>query len=381
MLDFWAHLFDSSGFMPHGHCYFWQPAILWTHVVGDILTVTAYFTIPLGLLYFARKRSEINVRGILWLFGAFILACGATHLIDIITVWDPAYRIAGLMKLITGVISMTTAVFLWVLMPQALKVPTIKAWEMTNEHLRQKVDELQAAQEELQMFTYTMSHNLRAPLRHLIAFSGMLEDSQSEHGWTDEQRSHLANIHRASGKMGTLLDELIGYMQLGQNELSLQEVPLTPIIADIISSLETGDSRPIAWKVDQLPAAPGDPRAIRSMWYNLFENAVKFTGYEERPQISLQYVDRDDFHRFILTDNCVGFTEAFSEKMFEPFERLHKERDFSGTGIGLSEVARIIQRHHAYIEAFGSPGRGATMQIDWPKQLPAPPEPSPTQPV
>src|SRR5690606_23195802 len=119
-MDFFRRLFESD-FMPHGHCYFWKPEVLWTNVIGDATIVLAYFTIPFALYYFISKRKDIRYPGIFILFALFIFSCGLTHLLDIISVWIPIYRFEGLLKLFTGIISITTAAFLIKAIPDLLK--------------------------------------------------------------------------------------------------------------------------------------------------------------------------------------------------------------------------------------------------------------------
>jgi signal transduction histidine kinase len=129
MFDFFQKLFESKGFMPHGHCYLWQPDVLWTHVAGDVLTVTSYFMIPVGLVIFMTRRKDLQFKEVFLLFGAFILSCGFTHLIDVITIWIPLYRLESLAKLLTGLVSLATAVMLFRIIPIALKIPSLQVVE------------------------------------------------------------------------------------------------------------------------------------------------------------------------------------------------------------------------------------------------------------
>jgi two-component system, LuxR family, sensor kinase FixL len=137
MLDFFSQLFDSESFMPHGHCYLWEPTILWTHIIGDLLTVLAYFSIPIGLFIFIRKRKDLRHQGIFVLFAAFIFLCGITHLIDLWIIWVPTYRLESLAKVITGGISFFTAVALFRAIPQALQIPSVADLEHQKQLLSQ----------------------------------------------------------------------------------------------------------------------------------------------------------------------------------------------------------------------------------------------------
>ena len=133
-MEFLKHLF-SADFMPHGHCYFWQPAIVWLHVVSDSLITLAYYSIPIALVSFLRKRKDIPFNWMFWMFGGFIFACGTTHLMNIWTVWIPMYRLDGVVKLCTAALSMTTAVLLWPLIPKAVALPSPAQIEAANREL------------------------------------------------------------------------------------------------------------------------------------------------------------------------------------------------------------------------------------------------------
>ena len=125
MLEFWQNLFSSRGFEPHGHCYLWKPEILWMHVLSDWFIALAYYSIPAALIYFIYKRRDIGYRWVFMMFGCFIVLCGTTHLMDIWTVWHGTYRLEGVIKLLTAVISVATAALLWPTIPTpAYKTPS-----------------------------------------------------------------------------------------------------------------------------------------------------------------------------------------------------------------------------------------------------------------
>lgn len=151
MFEFLSGLFDSD-FMPHGHCYQWRPDILWLHVGSDSLITLAYYAIPFALLYFVAKRRDLEFKGIFLLFGAFILLCGTTHLLEIWAVWNGTYRLTGVVKLVTGVVSVGTAVALVPLVPKAVALPSPSQLRQINASLQQEIRERKQAQEELDRF-------------------------------------------------------------------------------------------------------------------------------------------------------------------------------------------------------------------------------------
>ena len=145
MLDFFRRLF-SSDFMPHGHCYLWEPQVVWTHVLADAFITFSYYTIPLALVYLVRKRRDVAFEWIFVMFGVFIMACGTTHLMEIITVWNPMYRLAGFVKAVTAVASVSTAVVLWGLMPRLIRLPSPAQLRAANAQLEGEVVARSAAE-------------------------------------------------------------------------------------------------------------------------------------------------------------------------------------------------------------------------------------------
>lgn len=358
MDEFWGKLFSPEGFMPHGHCYLWQPEVLWANVIGDGLTATAYFVIPVALGVFARRRPNPRLRKVLWLFAGFILACGATHVIDIITVWEPTYRIQSVVKVITGVVSVITASYLWILIPVATSIPSRGLFNQTKEELRatnevlsQKIRELEIAKRELENFAYTVSHNLRSPVRHLIAYSDLLQENVGESSLSASNLRHLAAINTSSHHMGKLVDDLLEYMKTGRMEVDLEPVEMNLIIREIISIFSKNSDSAVVWEVGELPTIQADERMTRQLWQNLLENAVKFSSKVPAPHISLTAEKKDEGWLFTLTDNGSGFDEKAKGKMFQIFERLHKQSEFSGTGIGLAQAQQVIEKHGGTITA------------------------------
>lgn len=146
MQEIFKHLFFSEKFVPHGHCYLWNPGLVWLHVLSDALTALAYYSIPLMLIYFAYKRHDLPFKGIFFLFGAFIITCGTTHLLEVWTLWHPVYWLSGGVKAMTALVSMYTALELWPLIPQALALPSPAQLEVANQKLAAEIVEKQQAE-------------------------------------------------------------------------------------------------------------------------------------------------------------------------------------------------------------------------------------------
>lgn len=149
MLDFFRQLL-AVDFMPHGYCYMWNPEILWLHILSDLLIALSYYSIPVGLIIFVRKRTDLNsFKSVFWLFILFIFFCGTTHVLSIYTIWTPAYRLSGFIKAITAVVSLVTAVLLWPMIPRALQIPSQKDLAKLNEQLQQEILKKEAYEQEL----------------------------------------------------------------------------------------------------------------------------------------------------------------------------------------------------------------------------------------
>jgi PAS domain S-box-containing protein len=629
-LEFLRQLFGSNGFMPHGYCYLWNAPLVWLHVVSDALIALAYFTIPISLLWFSRKRRDLPFSWIFVLFGAFIVACGSTHLMEIWNLWHADYWIAGLLKAITAVASVATAVFLARLVPEALRLPNLKTWidangmlkkeihdrreveldlriseanyrdqaellELTqdaifvrnlgssilywnraaerlygwqkdeargkvcyellqtkfpkplaeietdvfgkgawegelvhrrrdgtpvvvssrwalrsdpagnpiailesnrditlrkieenkfrnllesapdamvivdgaghiqlvnaqteklfgysreelvgqaveilvpqrfharhaghrrgysqaprprtmgvglelygrrkdgtefpveislsplqteagtlvssairdvtqrhraeseihslNSELQKKLAELGVVNRELEAFSYSVSHDLRAPLRHIDGFARILRDEHSGQ-LTEDGRRYLERVLVSANNMGHLIDDLLNLARIGRREMVKQKVKLDDLVRQAVAELpDEPDTREIEYRIEPLPEQDCDPGLLKLVFLNLLSNAVKFTRSCQVAVIEVGTREIDGATAFLVRDNGVGFDPKYADKLFGVFQRLHRQEDFEGTGIGLATVQRIIHRHGGKIWAESELGRGST---------------------
>ena len=197
-MDYLKELFGSEGFMPHGHCYLWTPELLWLNVVSDSIIALAYLSIPITLVYFIRKRKDLPFNWMFGAFGIFILACGTTHVLDIWTIWNPAYWLAGFIKALTAAASIVTAVLLVKLVPTALRIPSQEQLTAVNNALTAANAELQQANRRLEEansakrdFLANMSHELRTPLNAVLGYAQLLK---REPGLSERQAHGLNTI-------------------------------------------------------------------------------------------------------------------------------------------------------------------------------------------
>jgi PAS domain S-box-containing protein len=616
--------------MPHGFCYFWNPGLVWLHVIADSLIALSYYTIPVALFWFVRKRRDVPFSWMFVLFGIFIVACGTTHLMEVWNIWHTNYWTDGMIKAITAAASVPTAVLSIALLPKALRVPSVTEWvratarledevrerreaeldlriresayreqaelldlthdaifvrnlgaritywnraaerlygwgaeeargrashellatrfpvamreieeEVTergfwegelvhrhrdgseiivssrwallrdasgnpqgflesnrdttarvreerkfrdlleaapdamvivntkgliqlvnaqaeslfgyarteligkpiemlmprryqvphlrhreeysqsprtrvmgvglelyglrkdgtefpvevslspletgdgtlvssairdvterrradenihrlNSELSRKVAEIMAVNRELETFSYSVSHDLRAPLRHIDGFARIL---QEEHvgKLSEEGQRHLNRILSAVTHMGRLVDDLLALARIGRKELSLQRVKLDEVVREALAELPREEQqREIEWRIEKLPEVEGDPGLLKLAFANLLSNAAKFTRTRKTAVVEVGNCGAANEPVFFVRDNGVGFDPKYADKLFGVFQRLHRQEEFEGTGIGLATVQRIIRRHGGEIRAEAALDRGAT---------------------
>ena len=222
---------------------------------------------------------------------------------------------------------------------------------------------LRAATAEVETLLYSVSHDLRAPLRHLIGFSRMLLD---DHGRElDPGALHYAErIHEAADQMATLIDDLVGLSRIGRQELLRREVSLTTLVEDVVDQLRSSsDGRVLDWQIEELPTVECDPALARLAITHLLTNAVKFTRPRERATIRIRPVEVDGQVGLGVEDNGVGFKMSYAGKLFGMFQRLHRADEFEGNGAGLAIVQRIAHKHGGRVWAESEPDQGATFYL------------------
>jgi PAS domain S-box-containing protein len=237
-----------------------------------------------------------------------------------------------------------------------------------NQELARRSAELETTNKELEAFAYSVSHDLRAPLRHMAGYSELLQKKVS--AVLDEKGKHyIAMILDSAKRMGNLIDDLLTFSRIGRAETQKTLVNLSQLAKETISEVrpET-EGRNIAWKVGPLPDLYGDRSMLRLVLINMISNAVKFTRTRKEAEIEIGCADGsgDDLVVFVR-DNGVGFDMRYANKLFGVFQRLHQADAFEGTGIGLATVQRIIHRHGGKVWAEGAVGQGATFYFSAPK--------------
>ena len=241
------------------------------------------------------------------------------------------------------------------------------------EEMAELADNLGRVNKELESFSYSVSHDLRSPLRHIVGFADMLTDMEQER-LSEKGIRFLKNIKSSAQFAGKLVDDLLSFSQMGRSSLHISNVDLNALVTASVERLgHEIDDRHITWNIDTLPALEGDPRFLGLAIHNLLSNAVKYTRSRDAAVIDISGYEEDGNVVFEVKDNGVGFDSAYVHKLFGVFQRLHRMEDFEGTGIGLANVKRIIERHSGSVSAHGETGLGATFSFSLPKIHPQPP--------
>jgi PAS domain S-box-containing protein len=232
--------------------------------------------------------------------------------------------------------------------------------------VKERTAQLEDANKELEAFSYSVSHDLRAPLRHINGFVDLLlrkfPDSLPEKG-----QYYLKTIADASHQMGMLIDDLLQFSRASRKEIEKELTDMQEMVENTIQAIKhENKDREINWVVAPLPKVSCDGILIKQVWYNLISNAVKFTGRKKRARIEIGYRAKKNEHVFIVKDNGVGFDMKYADKLFGVFQRLHSPAEFEGTGVGLVIVHRIILKHEGRVSAKATPDKGATFTFTLP---------------
>jgi K+-sensing histidine kinase KdpD len=230
-----------------------------------------------------------------------------------------------------------------------------------NRDLVARAAELHASNTELESFAYSVSHDLRAPLRHVAGYSELLQRHASA-SFDEKSHRYIQTIVESSQRMGNLIDDLLSFSRIGRAETKKTQVNLEQLVSDVVTEVsQDASGRDVAWKIGALPACYGDRAMLKLVITNLVSNAVKFTRVRPQATIEIGCVDlNQDEVEIFIRDNGAGFDMQYANKLFGVFQRLHRAEEFEGTGIGLATVQRIIHRHGGAVRAEGAVDQGAT---------------------
>lgn len=420
MIEWLQTLFSTDGFMPHGHCYLWKPELLGMHVGSDIAIFLSYSAIPFALAWFASKRKDLPFSWVFVLFGIFIIACGFTHLLAVVTVWQPTYWLTGMVKVITAIASILTAIVLFPLLPKALALPSPSMLQAANDELttqiaeRMRVEaeivdknvELQrvndALNESLENLKLTqtqliaqekmaslgglvtgVAHEINTPLGIGVTAASHLKDKTVELIGMNEQHilsktdfdnyltiikeasdMVLSNLLRASKLISSFKQIAVDQSREEKQNLFIKQsldnvlISLSPKLKQARHSVEINCSEDL-----QIECCPG---SFMQVFTNLISNSLLhgFEGVEEG-EIRVDIKESGDQVQIKYHDDGKGISEENQKKIFEPF--FTTKRNKGGTGLGLHVMYNLIfQNMGGSIEVESHPGEGTTFLIQLP---------------
>lgn len=235
-----------------------------------------------------------------------------------------------------------------------------------EEQVKERTRELEETNRELETFGYSVSHDLRAPLRAIDGFSQIVLHEHAA-GLTPEGQRLLNVVVKNTKQMALLIDDLMVYSKLGRQSVMPSAIDMGELINDLKLEFTTlQPDRTVTWEVGPLPPAWGDPGMIRQVFYNLLTNALKFTRRTVNPVVSVTGERSEGMSRYVVRDNGVGFDPNHQRRLFQPFSRLHSSQEFEGTGVGLAIVQRVVVKHGGSITAEGRLHEGATFTLTLP---------------
>jgi signal transduction histidine kinase len=365
----WLHNFLAiRGYAPHGYCLLWQPGLIWTHVVSDAVIAAAYFSIPFVLLRLVRLRQDIEFGWMLGLFATFILACGTTHLLSIATMWIPAYGWEALVKAVTAVASIATAVLLVPLLPKLVAIPSPSALRQANEALvreareREKTEEmLRQAQkmEAIGQLTGGIAHDFNNLLGIVI---GNLDRSRRKGSGTPEGRLALDNAIEGAERAARLTDQLLAFAR--KQPLRPEPTDINEIVTGMSALLRQTAGALVRTEIDLQPGIPAvilDRNLMENAILNLTINARDAMAQGGVLTIKTSYLASTDEVKLCVSDTGAGMTPDVLQHATEPF--FTTKAVGHGSGLGLSQVVGTIEQHGGRVEIESRPEEGTAIHM------------------
>ena len=389
MFDYVQRLLGERGLAPHGFCLLWDPALIWTHVIADALIGLAYFSIPVAIAYFLTHRRDVAFGWVVWMFAAFILACGATHFLAIWTLWNPDYGIEGLVKLATAIISVVTAAALWPLLPRAMALPSPAQLQAVNGALTERIAERDAALAALERAVGDRERaeerlrqaqkmeavgHLSGGIAHdfnnlLTIIMANIDRVQRLPGGDARSAAALASAMAGTERAAKLTDQLLAFSR--RQPLRPEVTDLRPLLAGVQCPAAIGadiriesDISDALWPV-QVDAGETE-KALASLVANACE-AMPGGGTLTVRAANLPGDDAATPDQVVIEigDTGVGMDAGAIEHAFEPF--FTTKGPGPGTGFGLSQVHGFITQSQGRIGISSTPGAGTTVRILLPR--------------
>lgn len=249
----------------------------------------------------------------------------------------------------------------------AIALENVQLYRELEQRVQQRTEQLEATNRELESFSYSVSHDLRAPLRQI---DGLAEALDEDIGATlaEDSRAMLQSISASAKKMRTLIDDLLEFAQLGAKSLHHETIDMKAQARAVFAELSAQGPHHAELDLAELPESNGDAALLKQVWINLLSNGIKYSGKSAAPRLTVGYANSEREHVYFVRDNGAGFDQAHAKNLFGVFQRFHTDQEFPGTGVGLSIVHRVITRHGGRLWAESAPGAGATFYFSLPKQ-------------
>ncbi len=385
MLEYLTRLLAERGLAPHGYCLLWDPALIWTHVVSDLLIGLAYFSIPIVLASFLARRRDVQFGWAVWLFAAFIMACGLTHFMSILVLWVPAYGVEGLLKGVTAIVSVGTAIALWPLLPKAIALPSPAQLAVANADLIMRVSERDNALDALKRETAEREHaqdllrqvqkleavgQLTGGVAHdfnnlLMIVAGNLERAGRLATGNEPLKAALANAMEGAERAAKLTQQLLAYSR--RQPLMPSSQNLNDLASGTVELLKRTIGPEFSIILDLAPDLPTvvvDRSQTENVILNLAINARDAMAQGGRLTIRTWAEAHDVF--LAVSDTGTGISAEIRDRIFEPF--FTTKPVGRGTGLGLSQVYGFIKQSGGDIEVDSTPGQGTTVTLKLPRE-------------
>lgn len=371
--EFFTGIFDTANWPPRWHCGTWTDFHGWLYILSDLAIFTAYFAIPLLLFRIISKRKDIPFPKIIWLFIAFILLCGTTHLLDAIIFWWPAYRLSALVRFFTGVISIFTVFALYKITPVIYKLRTVEQLEAEIEDRKRAEAEskhnklMQLAAEELMQkkdeFMSFASHELKTPITSVKACLQVLQKVVKQNDTLDDVAPFVERASKQVNKLTDIINELMDVtrIQAGKLELNRSDFNLMGLVQESIDQCRLGEERrTVTITGDKEVVINGDYTRLEQVLTNFLTNAFKYSAEGEEVDISF-YSNPGGGTRVAVTDKGIGIANDKVAQIFDRFYRVENtSQKYSGMGLGLYISAEIIRQHGGQIGVDSTLGEGST---------------------
>jgi len=390
-------------FMPHGVCFLWDETLLLLHVVSDSLIALSYFSIPVALIVFVRRRKDLAFSWIFCLFATFIVACGTTHIMGVWTIWKPAYWLDGIIKALTATVSLVTSFLLWPLIPKAVALPSPAQLEAANQDLQFQIqqrnrdiaerksleEQLKKKNEELieqnhrvqeanrlkSEFLANMSHELRTPLNGVIGFAELMHDGKVG-PVSPNHREYLGDILGSAKHLLQLINDVLDLSKIEAGKLEFNPEPVNPAVVvaevrDTLRTLAANKRIKVETRVDPiLPGIVADVRSLKQILYNYLSNAIKFTPEGDSVTVKFEAIDSTQF-RIEIEDNGIGIKPEDLGRLFVEFQQLDATtaKKYAGTGLGLALTKRLVEAQGGKVGVKSTANEGSVFYAVLPRNF------------